>query len=146
MLVKITIGSVYPKYIHNRYASPSECPSGVNVIRKFNVKIVPITISNFGPNFSTINLLILDYATARPRMKYYEEVSAQIYGIYLRYIAPEDIYSIGEVFIDVISYLKVYDCTAQELAENIIDDVYYETGLTATVKLIYTWQKLQWMF
>ena len=77
----------------------------------------------------------LDYVIARPRMKYYEEVSAQIYGIYLRYIAPEDVYvySIDEAFIDVTPYLKVYNCTARELAEKIIDDVYHETGLTATV-------------
>ena len=42
------------------------------------------------------------YITALPRMKRYMEVSAEIYGIYLRYISPEDIhvYSIDECFID----------------------------------------------
>ena len=39
-------------------------------------------------------------------MAYYEKVSRQIYGIYLKYIAPEDIvvYSIDEVFIDATLY------------------------------------------
>ena len=43
-------------------------------------------------------------------MLYYEKVSRQIYGIYLKYIAPEDIlvYSIDEVFIDATAYLGHY--------------------------------------
>ena len=47
--------------------------------------------------------LELDYIVAPPRMKRYMEVSAGIYDIYLKYIAPEDIhvYSIDEVFIDL---------------------------------------------
>ena len=50
------------------------------------------------------------YLVAPPRMAYYEKVSRQIYGIYLKYIAPEDIvvYSIDEVFIDATSYLSHY--------------------------------------
>ena len=68
-------------------------------------------------------------------MKYYEQMSAKIYGIYLSYIAPEDthVYSIDEAFIDVTPYLKTYDCSSHELVEKIIGDVYHETGLTATV-------------
>ena len=47
--------------------------------------------------------LKVDYIVAPPRMEYYLEYSAKIYNIYLKYIAPEDIfpYSIDEVFIDV---------------------------------------------
>ena len=47
--------------------------------------------------------LELSYLVAPPRMAYYEKVSRQIYGIYLKYIAPEDIvvYSIDEVFMDI---------------------------------------------
>ena len=43
--------------------------------------------------------LEVSYLVAPPRMAYYEKVSRQIYGIYLKYIAPEDIvvYSIDEV-------------------------------------------------
>ena len=36
----------------------------------------------------------LDFIAARPRMAKYIEVSARIYGIYLKYIAPEDIHVI----------------------------------------------------
>ena len=56
--------------------------------------------------------LELSYLVAPPRMAYYEKVSRQIYGIYLKYIAPEDIvvYSIDEVFIDATSYLSHYTC------------------------------------
>ena len=44
--------------------------------------------------------LEVSYLVAPPRMLYYEKVSRQIYGIYLKYIAPEDIlvYSIDEVY------------------------------------------------
>ena len=35
--------------------------------------------------------LELSYLVAPPRMAYYEKVSRQIFGIYLKYIAPEDI-------------------------------------------------------
>lgn len=46
----------------------------------------------------------LDYIIAPPRMVLYIEYSTQIYNVYLKYIAPEDIhvYYIDEVFIDAI--------------------------------------------
>ena len=79
----------------------------------------------------------LDYIIAKPRMKLYEKVSAKIYGIYLDYVSPDDIhvYSIDEAFIDLTPYLKLYGCTAEELSEKIIVDVYNQTGITATVGL-----------
>ncbi|WP_455768909.1 Y-family DNA polymerase, partial [Ligilactobacillus aviarius] len=79
--------------------------------------------------------LEIGFRIARPRMKLYEEVSAYIYSIYLRYIAAEDIhvYSIDEAFIDITSYLKFYNCEPIELADRIISDVYQETGIIATV-------------
>ena len=66
--------------------------------------------------------LELSYLVAPPRMAYYEKVSRQIYGIYLKYIAPEDIvvYSIDEVFIDATSYLSHYNMTAHDLAMTMI--------------------------
>ncbi len=78
--------------------------------------------------------LAVGYIVAPPRMAYYMEYSTQIYEIYLRYIAPEDIhiYSIDEVFIDVTAYLSTYKMTAHELAMTIIRDVLAETGITAT--------------
>ena len=42
-------------------------------------------------------------------MQHYMEVSAQIYGIYLEYVSPQDVhvYSIDECFIDVTPYLDL---------------------------------------
>jgi len=78
--------------------------------------------------------LELDYVVAPPHMAHYMNVSAQIYDIYLNYVAPEDIhvYSIDEVFIDVTHYLGTYRMTAHELAIRMIRDVLRETGITAT--------------
>lgn len=77
----------------------------------------------------------LEYICAKPRMKLYIKYSADIYGIYLKYISKEDIlvYSIDECFIDATSYLKMYRLTARELAKKMIDQVYKETGICATV-------------
>ena len=62
------------------------------------------------------------------------EYSANIYAIYLRYIAKEDIhvYSIDEAFLDVTDYLEMYQLTAKELAVKIMEDIRKETGVTAT--------------
>ncbi len=73
------------------------------------------------------------FITAPPRMAHYMEISSQIYGIYLKYAAPEDIhvYSIDEVFIDLTEYLEAQGMTARELTQRMIDDVLKETGITA---------------
>lgn len=78
--------------------------------------------------------LAVDYIAAPPRMALYMERSTQIYSIYLKYIAPEDLfaYSIDEVFMDVTNYLETYHLTARELAMKIILDVLETTGITAT--------------
>ncbi len=78
--------------------------------------------------------LELDYIVAPPQMAHYMEVSARIYGIYLRHIAPEDIhvYSIDEVFIDATDYLKAYKLSAHDFARKLIREVLAETGITAT--------------
>ncbi len=76
----------------------------------------------------------LEYIAAPPRMALYMQYSTRIYGIYLKYIAPEDIhvYSVDEVFMDVTQYLKLYNMDARSLAEKIINDVLSQTGITAT--------------
>lgn len=78
--------------------------------------------------------LALDYIVAPPRMAHYMEVSARIYDVYLKYIAPEDIhvYSIDEVFIDLTHYLGSYKMNAHEMAQMMIKDVLATTGITAT--------------
>lgn len=77
----------------------------------------------------------IQYITAKPRMKLYMKYSADIYGIYLKYIAKEDIYvySIDECFFDITSYLKLYGKTSKEMAQMLINDIYKQTGIYATV-------------
>ena len=77
--------------------------------------------------------LALDYIVAPPRMAHYIDWSTKIYGVYLKYLAPEDIfpYSIDEVFMDVTNYLDTYKMTARDLARTIILDILKTTGITA---------------
>ena len=85
----------------------------------------------------------VEYIIAVPRMAEYERISAQIYGIYLRYVAPEDVhvYSIDECFIDCTAYLHFYQEEADRtgahpahvMAMTMIRDVLKTTGITATV-------------
>jgi DNA polymerase V len=76
----------------------------------------------------------LSYIVAPPRMNYYMKYSSKIYSIYLKYLAPEDIYvySIDEVFCDITNYLKLYKSNPKDLVTKIIKDVYETTGITAT--------------
>lgn len=77
--------------------------------------------------------LELDYIVAPPRMAHYIDWSTRIYQVYLKYIAPEDIYpySIDEVFMDITDYLDTYKMTARELTRTIILDILKTTGITA---------------
>lgn len=76
----------------------------------------------------------VEYIMAPPRMKRYIEVSADIYSIYLKYVAKEDIhvYSIDEAFLDVTDYQTMYQMTAKELGICIMQDVLASTGITAS--------------
>lgn len=78
--------------------------------------------------------LAIDYIAAKPRMALYMSKSTQIYDVYLRYIAPEDIYaySVDEVFIDASGYLKTYGLNAHDFARLLVREVFKETGITAT--------------
>ena len=85
----------------------------------------------------------VDYITAVPRMAEYIRVSSEIYAVYRKYIAGEDIhvYSIDECFMDVTPYLHLYrnDAAAEKisparfLARAMVRDVLASTGITATV-------------
>ena len=72
------------------------------------------------------------YITATPRMKKYIEYSANVYSVYLKYFAKEDIhvYSIDEAFMDATKYLKMYKMTPIELAKAIINDIFKTYGIT----------------
>ena len=92
-----------------------------------------------GESYNNVELitdssLAVGYITAVPRMALYVKYSTDIYKVYLKYVAPEDIhiYSIDEVFMDVTDYLEAYKMDAGELAMKIILDVLETTGITAT--------------
>ena len=78
--------------------------------------------------------LALDFIAAVPRMSYYMKYSTDIYNVYLKHLAPEDIYvySIDEIFCDITNYLKYKRKTPKEFITDIIHDVYNTTGITAT--------------
>lgn len=78
--------------------------------------------------------LAVDFIAAKPRMSHYLDHSARIYGVYLKYAAPEHIhvYSIDEVFIDATPYLRALKMTPHELATTIVRDIAETTGITAT--------------
>lgn len=71
----------------------------------------------------------------KPRMHRYLEASAKVVSIYLRYVSKEDIhiYSVDECFLDFTEYRKLYPMPLKELARKILDDIYQETKLFATV-------------
>lgn len=77
----------------------------------------------------------IEYIIATPRMTLYMEYSAKIYSIFLKYICSDDIhvYSIDESFLDITSYLSLYQMTPRQLAKTILDDIFDNTGITATV-------------
>ena len=76
------------------------------------------------------------YTKALPRMRRYMEVSAAIYGIYLRYVSAQDVhvYSIDECFIDATPYLgrPGYGDTARAFARMLMDAVMREQRIPAT--------------
>lgn len=90
--------------------------------------------SHFDSELKSDPSLAVDYIVAPPQMQHYMDVSAKIYGIYLKYVAPEDIfaYSIDEVFIDATQYLGIYHVNAHDFARMLIQDVLKTTSITAT--------------
>ncbi len=90
--------------------------------------------SPFASELEQSPALEVGYIVAPPQMALYLKRSTQIYEIYLKYVAPEDIhvYSIDEVFMDVTHYLNGYKMTPKELAVTIIQDILKTTGITAT--------------
>lgn len=76
----------------------------------------------------------IDYIMAEPRMQKYIDYSAEIYGIYLRYISKEDIhvYSVDEAFLDVTPYLSTYHRSAREMGLFLMDQIRSELGIRAT--------------
>lgn len=106
-----------------------------NALRRYNAPDHTFTgKSCFASQLNADPSLELSYIVAPPQMARYMQVSAAIFDIYQKYIAPEDIhvYSVDEVFIDATNYLKTYKLTARELAIKMIKEVLKCTGITAT--------------
>ncbi len=76
----------------------------------------------------------IEYITAMPRMKKYIEYAADIYEIYLKYVAKEDIhvYSIDESFIDATDYLKCYKTEPKAFAKMLINEIAEKKHIPAT--------------
>ncbi len=76
----------------------------------------------------------VDYIVASPRMQKYIDYSAEIYGIYLKYVSKEDIhiYSIDEAFLDITEYLSTYRMTAKEMAMMLMEEIQKDDGVRAT--------------
>lgn len=76
----------------------------------------------------------IKYEIIRPHMNLYLQKSKEVVSVYLDYVSEEDlhVYSIDECFLDVTSYLKLYNKTDYELALDILKSVKEKTGLTAT--------------
>ena len=74
---------------------------------------------------------------AKPRMRYYLEMSAKVVSIFLDFIDEEDlhVYSVDESFLHLTPYLSMYHCTAEELVRRIQKRIKDELGLLATAGL-----------
>ena len=59
----------------------------------------------------------IQYIMAVPRMQLYIDYAAKIYGVYLKYISPNDIhvYSVDEAFLDATNYLQTYKMNGRQL-------------------------------
>ncbi len=74
----------------------------------------------------------IDIIYAKPRMKKYLQTSMDIVNTYLDYVSAEDIfvYSVDEVFIDLTSYIDLYDTTKYKLTKALQKKVYENTKIT----------------
>ncbi len=74
-----------------------------------------------------------EYIKAQPRMKKYIDYAAEIYGVYIRFVSPDDIhvYSIDEAFLDVTDYLGKYGKDGRGMAVMLMDEVMRRVGIRA---------------
>ena len=93
-----------------------------------------VTTSIFDSELKENRNAKLDYIIATPQMALYMKYSTDIFKIYTKYVSAQDIhvYSIDEVFIDITSYIQLYNMDAESFVRMLIQDVYKTTGITAT--------------
>ena len=107
----------------------------INQIRQKNNRNHPFTASSvYASQLQAHTDLKFDYIIAPPRMALYMKYSTRIYQTYLQYVDPQDIfiYSIDEVFIDITTYLELYQASAETFVRQLIQNIYNQTGITAT--------------
>lgn len=107
----------------------------VNKIRNKQNNYTPFTSKSFNDDeLKKDKTKKLSFIIAKPKMAHYIDASAKIYSIYLKYLSSDDIfvYSIDEVFADITNYLNYYKLSPKQLVTKIINDVYKQTGITAT--------------
>lgn len=68
---------------------------------------------------------------ARPRFEVYKQVSAHLHRIFAQYTDLIEPLALDEAYLDV-THNKVAEPSATRLAQKIIDQIYQETGLTAS--------------
>lgn len=76
----------------------------------------------------------IKYITARPRMSLYIEKSKEVISVFLEYVSENDlhIYSIDECFLDMTTYMKLYNKSPKEIVKDILIRIKEKTGLYAT--------------
>lgn len=76
----------------------------------------------------------LSFQIAPPRMRLYMEYAAEIYALYLRYMAPEDmhVYSIDESFLDLTEYLRLYRTGARDYVRFLMQAILDELHIPST--------------
>ncbi len=107
----------------------------INKIRNKQNNYKPFTSKSFNDDeLKKDKTKKLSFIIAKPKMAHYIDASAKIYSIYLKYLSSDDIfvYSIDEVFADITNYLNYYKLSPKQLVTKIINDVYKQTGITAT--------------
>jgi len=112
------------------------------IVNELNRKKAQKLSHSYLTRYSSINrahilrspTLKIGYKVVKPRMNFYMHKSAEIYGIYLRFIEAKNIhvYSIDEVLMDVTDYLENHQIAPHILAKEIIQEIQAETGITAT--------------
>lgn len=71
--------------------------------------------------------------TVAPHYDKYEEISQKAHEIYYKYTDLIEPFGLDECWLDVTGSLKLYNCTAEELAQKIQNHVFKELGLTVSI-------------
>ena len=78
--------------------------------------------------------------TVAPHHDKYEEISKKAHAIYYRYTDLIEPFGIDECWLDVTGSLKLFNCSAIELAKQIQDTIYNELGLSVSIGI--SWSKV----